>query len=251
MEAVRKIFRRIPPETVLPILAGPLRGTRWIVGASRNAYWLGTYERSKCKVFAAAIAQGDVVYDVGAHVGYYTLLASKLVGARGRVYAFEPLPANLEFLEHHLKLNQITNVTVVPAAVSDATGLGRFNLASSRAMGHLAQSESKYATRPLQVDARAADCELQVKTISLDDWTSRTERPLPRVIKMDIEGAELQALHGAAELLRRAFPTLLIATHGKTLHQACQSFLSRLGYGVEILEWVAADERGELVARKQ
>src|SRR5581483_1847479 len=123
LKAVRKILRRIPPETVLPVLTGPLRGTRWIVGASRNAYWLGTYERSKCKVFAAAIAEGDVVYDVGAHVGYYTLLASKLVGARGHVYAFEPLPANLEFLERHLKLNQITNVTVVPAAVSDATGL--------------------------------------------------------------------------------------------------------------------------------
>jgi FkbM family methyltransferase len=250
LETARKIVRRIPPKTVLPILTGPLRGTRWIIGASRNAYWLGTYEHAKCSVFAHAIAEGDVVYDVGAHVGYYTLLAAKLVGPRGHVYAFEPLPANLEFLELHLKLNQITNVTVVPAAVADTAGLGSFQLAPSRAMARLAPSESSHAPRELPMEM-GADCELQVKTVSLDDWARQAGRSLPRVIKMDIEGAELQALHGAAELLRRAFPTLLVATHSKALHQACQNFLSRLGYCVELLEWVAADERGELVARQQ
>lgn len=80
LKSLKLLLRRIPPDTTLPILYGPGRGKKWIVGASRNAYWLGMYEREKGGLFSEKVHNGDVVYDVGAHVGYYTLLAS------GRVY---------------------------------------------------------------------------------------------------------------------------------------------------------------------
>lgn len=229
---MKKILRRIPADTVLPVLTGPLRGAHWIAGASRNAYWIGTYERTKGRAFARAMTLGDVVYDIGAHVGYYTLLAARRVGARGKVYAFEPLPTNLEYLENHIRLNGLTNVTVVPAAVSDQSGAGAFRRTASRAMGQLVEHG-----------------DLQVQMIALDVWQQESGHPLPRVVKMDIEGAELRALRGARNLLGAAMPTLLLATHSAALHHACRTFLVELGYCVDELEWVQAEERGELVAR--
>lgn len=229
---VKKMLRRIPPDTVLPVLTGPLRGAQWIAGASRNAYWVGTYERAKGSAFARAIAPGNVVYDIGAHVGYYTLLAARRVGANGKVYAFEPLPANLEYLASHIRLNGFTNVTIVPAAVSDQSGVGAFRRTASRAMGQLGEQG-----------------DLQVQMIALDEWRQAAGHPLPHVVKMDIEGAELRALRGARNLLRLAMPTLLLATHSAALHDACREFLVELGYCVDELEWVQAEGRGELVAR--
>lgn len=232
MNPAQNVLRHIRPDTVLPILTGPLRGTRWLAGAGRNAYWLGTYERAKCNAFARAIAQGDVVYDIGAHAGYYSLLASKRVGQQGHVYVFEPLPENVEYIEKHAELNQITNITIVRAAVSDQDGVSSFQRAPSRAMGQL-----------------GGKGDLQVRMLSLDRWVDATAQPSPRVVKMDVEGAELCALRGATRLLQRAAPSMFIATHSAELHQACRAFLVERGYQVEELEWLEREALGELVAR--
>ena len=68
------------------------------------------------------------VFDIGAHAGYYTLIASKLVGGSGHVVAFEPAPRNLRYLRRHLSLNHVSNVTVLEVAVSDRAGVGRFDV---------------------------------------------------------------------------------------------------------------------------
>jgi hypothetical protein len=77
-------LRFIPAETTLPILQGMLRGSKWISNSSTNGCWLGSYEYTKQKIMARTIQPGKVVYDVGAHVGFYTLLTAKLVGKLGR-----------------------------------------------------------------------------------------------------------------------------------------------------------------------
>src|SRR5574341_673203 len=118
--ALRYPLRWIPHERVVPVLQGRLRGKRWIVGASVHGCWLGSYEYDKQKRFVREIKKGDVVYDIGAHVGFYTLLASELVGPSGQVIAFEPLPRNLGYLHRHLALNSCKNVTVIEAAVGNA-----------------------------------------------------------------------------------------------------------------------------------
>lgn len=89
---------------------------------------------------AQSIQPGDVVFDVGAHVGYYTLLAAIHTGPKGKVYAFEPVPRNLAFLRKHLALNRIGNAEVVEAAVSSAAGLVRFDEMPSSSMGHISNS---------------------------------------------------------------------------------------------------------------
>jgi predicted methyltransferase len=94
----------------MPILQGKLRGKKWSVGSCSHGCWLGRYEYKKRIIFENTVRQGNTVLDIGAYVGFYTVLASILVGPTGKVHAFEPLPRNLEYIKEHLRLNNITNV---------------------------------------------------------------------------------------------------------------------------------------------
>ena len=87
---LRLPLRLIPKNMKLPILQGKLRGEKWIVGSSNHGCWLGSYEYKQRILFEKTIIRGSVIFDIGAHVGFYTLLASKLVGPKGKVFA---LPA--------------------------------------------------------------------------------------------------------------------------------------------------------------
>ena len=97
------------------MLLGPLRGALWLPRSATAGSWLGTYERELQEVFTAHVRPGDVVFDVGANVGFYSLLAARLVGPKGRVVAFEPAARNVALLEQHLRLNRVTNVIVIAA----------------------------------------------------------------------------------------------------------------------------------------
>src|SRR5216684_2115948 len=102
---LRLPLRLIPRGAIVRIVSGELRGWQWIVHSATNGCWLGTYERHVQRLFRQRLRPGAVALDVGANVGFFTLLASKLVGSAGHVYAFEPLPRNLYYLERHVRLN--------------------------------------------------------------------------------------------------------------------------------------------------
>lgn len=198
----------------LPIVGGQLRG-RWWDPTSRGKILRilnGTYEPEQTRLFEQLLRPGGVVLDVGANVGYYTLLASVLVGDGGSVHAFEPEPRNAEFLRRHLRINGRRNVTVQQAAVSDHAGTARFDFGTGSGTGHL-------------VDAGA----LEVRTLRLDDYCA--EHALaPAAVKIDVEGAEMSVLHGARETLARHRPTIFLSTHGAQVHAASLGFLRGLGY---------------------
>jgi FkbM family methyltransferase len=200
----------------LPIVGGRLRA-RWWDPTSRGKVLRilnGTYEPEQTALFEQLIRPGQTVLDVGANVGYYTLLASVLVGPEGRVHAFEPEPRNAGFLRRHAQINRRRNVTVQQAAVSDRAGTGRFDFGSGTGTGHLA-------------DAGA----LEVRTVRLDDYCA--EHGLaPSAIKIDVEGAEMSVLQGARGTLERHRPILFLSTHGAEAHRASLAFLRGLGYGV-------------------
>jgi FkbM family methyltransferase len=223
-------LRLLPPTQVVPILQGPLRGRRWIVGSATHGCWLGSYELAKQRVFTRLVVPGDVVYDVGAHVGFYTLLAAQCVGPRGQVVAFEPELRNLGYLRRHLELNRVTNVEVVEAAVAAASGWGNFRPGLSPSMGRLA---SAGATR--------------VPTVALDVLVDEG-LPAPGVVKMDIEGGEAEALLGARRVLTAHHPRLLVATHGREQHQACCALLAEIGYDLRSCDGRPVDRTDELFA---
>jgi FkbM family methyltransferase len=201
----------IPPDSVLPILQGPLRGKKWIVGANVHGCWLGSYESAKQLAIARMLNYGDVFYDIGANVGFYTLLASFSVGTSGKVFSFEPLPRNAGLLRRHLALNAIKNAQVFEAAVADVDGISRFSQSHNNSEGRLAESG-----------------EMSVKVIALDSLLD--SMPRPTHIKIDIEGAELRALQGAEKTFRLAKPVLFLATHGKEVHEGCCTLLNTWGY---------------------
>lgn len=217
-KALRYPLRFIPREMSMPIWQGRLKGKRWIVGAMEHGCWLGSFEYDKQRLLEKTITPGSIVFDLGAQAGFYTLLSSVLVGPQGKVFAFEPLPPNLVYLKKHLRLNNITNVTIIEAAVSDAPGIAAFEEGARSTQGHISPHGG-----------------LQVKTVSLDDLTSSGKIPYPDFMKVDVEGAEVQVLDGAASLLRRGHPTIFLETHGPDLHRQCSEFLQSLGYRLEPL----------------
>ncbi len=210
---LRYSLRVIPSEAEVRILQGKLRGKRWIAGSGVNGYWLGSFEYHKQKAIEKIVAPGSVVYDVGAHVGYYTLLFSELIGPAGQVVAFEPNPRNIRYLRKHLEINDIANVRLVQAAASDAVGVAAFADNSGSSTGCLSEQGG-----------------LQVATMTLDQFAQYNDASKPDHIKIDVEGAELSVLHGARELLTSRRPTLFLATHGPELHMECCTFLDALGY---------------------
>jgi len=208
----------IPPEAEVRILRGPLRGKRWIVGAGPNACWVGTYEVARVRAFANAVARGAVVYDVGAHVGIYSLLASLRVGPSGRVYAFEPLDRNLRYLRRHVTLNNLQNCVILEEAVCNREGTLPFSAAAwSSSMAHL-----------------SSDGETLVPSTTLDNciYGEKGFRP-PDVVKIDVEGAEFEVLEGASRALSEFHPTIFLEVHGTQLHAECRAYLLTKGYSIE------------------
>lgn len=224
-------LRLIPTEMKMPILQGRLKGKQWIVGSSQHGCWLGSYESDKQQLFEKTIPEGSIVFDLGAHVGFYTLLASTLVGSKGKVFTFEPMPANLFYLKEHLRINRITNVTVIEAAVSNCSGVTYFEEGSSSFEGRISSQGT-----------------LQVKTVSLDELIDRGEIPTPDYIKIDVEGAEMQVFSGAKSLLMNARPTIFLATHGNDVHQQCCEFLTSLGYQLQPIGGKSLEQSDEILA---
>ena len=198
----------------LPILAGPLKG-RWWLPASRGKILRilgGTYEPEQTRLFREHVRPGAVVLDVGAHVGYYTVLSAVLAGERGAVWAFEPNPANARFLRRHAEINRLRNVHVTEAAVADAAGTASFDFGTGSGTGHLADGGA-----------------LKVQTVRLDEFC--TERGIaPAAIKIDVEGAERGVLEGARATLARHRPVVFLSTHGPEVHRACLAFMADAGY---------------------
>lgn len=226
---LRLPLKFIPPETVMPILQGKCRGKRWILGSSKHGAWLGSYECDKPVLFQGIIKQGSIVFDLGAQAGFYTLLASVLVGKNGKVVAFEPHPRNLFYLKEHLRLNDIQNVTVIEVAVSDSCGTSFFE--GSNFMGRI-----------------SSQGELQVETVALDELIDRGQIPIPTHLKIDVEGAEMLVLSGAKSILSKAHPTIILATHGTEVRQKSCQFLESLGYRLEAISSKSLQESHELIA---
>lgn len=195
-----------------PIQAGPLRGYRWSVFTGVR-FLRGDYHQDEVAELVSLIRDGDVFYDVGAHIGYYALIAARRVGRLGRVIAFEPLPLNLRFLRRHIAVNRADNVEVLTVGLSDCGGETCFDIACGTGRGRLGSGGH-----------------VAIQTATVDGLCANGRIPPPNLVKMDIEGAEYRALLGAKDTLLRHRPTVLLATHGPEVRQQCEALLTELGY---------------------
>jgi FkbM family methyltransferase len=195
---LRPLINHVVPDhaTEVTVLSGCNAGMRLeIYPRSEKYYWIGSYELEVQNALVAILTANKVFWDVGAHCGYHTGLASRLVGAHGQVVAFEPLPANLTRLRRAIAANDLTNVTVRPAAISDRAGAAIFHRAANSSMGSLQSPIASTST--VEVEATTLDLEL------------RSLRP-PSVVKLDIEGGEIGAFRGGTELFTRVRPVVIV-----------------------------------------
>jgi FkbM family methyltransferase len=181
-------------------------------------FWRGTYEPELFQRLPSLIGIGDVVYDVGAHAGYFTLAAARLVGEAGSVVAFEPDSRNRSALEAHVNRNQLENVRVIPKAVWSASGSVGF-----------AQDDTHYDRSYGHVEVLA---ETRVEAVALDDL--HDERA-PDLIKVDVEGGEADVLAGAVRTLSRARPIVILEAHSAEGSEGVRRLLVGAGYDVEDL----------------
>lgn len=168
---------------------------------------------------------GDTFLDVGANIGYFSMMASKVVGSNGTVVSFEPSARALTRLAAHGCLNQCRNQLICSHAVGDFTGRSTLNWAPSSNIGGSTISRGKAATGAVE----------QITIRRLDD-VCREFDLVPSLIKMDIEGFELFALKGAREMLQMHSPQVVceltgpfLADHGQSAKELVQ-FMLELDY---------------------
>lgn len=150
--------------------------------------------------------KGNAVYDAGANEGALPLFFSRKVGPGGRVVAFEPIPDSLAISRRNLSLNRVTNVTVVPFDLGQTTEV-RSCVAMAGSGGRVSMAD---ADHPDVRYARGGS----MRVAPLSALVRQMRLPVPDFVKMDIEGAELEALQGARPLLAECHPTLFIELHG-------------------------------------
>jgi FkbM family methyltransferase len=210
------------------VAGGKLAGTQLLLDLqTEKDYWLGTYEIELQQAIQDLVKPGMVVYDLGANVGYVSLMLAKLVGPEGLVFAFEPLPANQKRLKSNLAINAGLRVELIPKAASDVSGKTRFLVHASGGMGKLSGSDGR--------DTHY-DSEIEVETISIDDFVFKQSKPCANLIKMDIEGGEGLALMGMKRLVREYKPLFIIELHGEEAAKSVWDRLKAAGYVVQKLQ---------------
>jgi len=165
-----------------------------------RAFAYGTWEPEIVKAVTEIVHEGFVVIDVGAHLGYYALILSRLVGANGKVIAFEPIPLNFRILSENIELNQCKNIQAVNKAVSDRSGRceGAPPIETNSGSFSLLKKEG---APTIAVDAVSIDDFLKDRDCSVD------------FIEIDVEGAEGMVLDGARKTIESYHPTLLVEVH--------------------------------------
>jgi len=166
--------------------------TEDVVG--RHVYKRGDYEKHVSDFISDKISfeNGDVALDIGANLGWYSLLLARLMPAESVIYAFEPDPMNFELLSHNIKLNDAKNVIAVRCALSDKAELRNLYRYSDKNLG-----------RHSLLNINSPDC-VQVRTCVLDDYLAEQSVDVSRIklAKIDIEGYEYFALRGAKKVIR-------------------------------------------------
>lgn len=201
----------------------------------------GVWEPSETAAFLAHLREGMCVFDVGANIGYYTLLAARAVGSSGRVYAFEPEPHNFALLTRNVAENGFANVQLVNAAVSDRTGVMRLHLDDANFGAHSLEAGSVRTSSGRSVD---------VETVFLDRFADEAlSFGAGILVKVDVQGAEALVVAGAQRLLGLPNVTLFLEIWPEALERA-QADAGRLLAALEDLGFRFEDVEAPESARR-
>ncbi len=202
----------------MKIRHGPLKGKSWNI-SSGSKFIRGEYEPENTRAIEDLVHPRDVVFDIGAHVGYFTVLMSQRVGPQGRVVSFEPRDINLDFLRQHVRINRCDNVKIIDACVGDHAGAAKLETRVGTGKGHVSDEGN-----------------VEVRMVVLDELVKSGDLPAPQFMKIDVEGGEMMVLEGAREIIETHHPRMVLATHSPELRQACSDFLTARGYEMQDIQ---------------
>jgi len=188
-----------------------------------SAAW-ESIERESYDAFAKAVGPGDIVYDVGAHIGTYTILSLLKSAPDGRVVAYEPVGATLEFLKRHAQWNGVSGRVIFrPVCCGSESGQSLLYFREGEMGGDSGLLPVDGASR---TDVRVRKLDSEVAELGI----------IPTIIKIDVEGWEWEVLKGAEATLARHHPTIFLSLHPQALArlgttaEAVQGWLEQLAY---------------------
>jgi FkbM family methyltransferase len=188
------------------------------------------YEKWTSCIAFGALREGDIAIDVGAHVGYFSVLFRLGVGSSGTVYAFEPMPETYRRLLRNVMVNRFVNVLPLPLAVADRSGSAEFHIDL--------QNEGESSLLGWKSGTRS--CPVQVA--SLDDVFRDALPRRPRLLKLDAEGVELNILRGGSRFFETHAPDLVICEYHRGAQTAAgaseemlRHFFDERGYACAVL----------------
>ncbi len=184
----------------------------------RQIYFFGAYEPIELSLFLGTLKEGSTVVDAGANIGFYSLMASQEIGPAGRIFSFEPVPETFARLTENVERNALNNITPVNQALWNKSDTLRFSLAkeNEQNIGGYSFSESETAVKHTECQA-----------IPLDEFATQAGIERIDAMKMDIEGAERFALEGAAGMISRDHPVILL--------EVCRQTCGNAGYSPDDL----------------
>lgn len=207
-----ELWKSLLAPIMLPIRSGPLQGKRWIAASGSN-FISGRYEPEKTATIERAVQADDIIFDIGAHVGYFAVLMAGLAGPGGKVFAFEPRPLNQRYLERHIRVNGCDNIEVLHLCVGAHCGPALLETRTGTGTGYVSATGGT-----------------AVEMVSIDEMVESARLPPPTFMKIDVEGGEMGVLRGARRTIERVRPRMVLATHTDELDRECHEFLGELGY---------------------
>jgi len=216
--------RLVPSDTLIwiQIKQGPAQGL-WIRVNPRTGQSVqqGLGEPAVQQAMQQHRRSGMVFYDLGANIGFFSLIAAHLVGPSGQIFSFEADPGIAVRLRDNLACNSFTHATVVQKAVWSESGPVSFERVD------IAKSPDRGLGR-VSVDNSGATETILVEAVSLDQFT--LSHPAPDFVKCDVEGSEVAVFEGAERLLREKRPILLVEMHGPENHSLLTQEFLEFGY---------------------
>jgi FkbM family methyltransferase len=190
--------------------------------ASERSWWAGNHEPAVQETLRQIVGEDSVFYDVGAHIGFFSLPAGRRAA---HVIAFEPDPENAARLRAHVVRNQLgERIEVAEIALwSETAPAIAFRTGNPRSQGGVAHENHQ--------PVLATGSLIHVRAMRLDDFVSEG-KPTPHIIKVDVEGAAMEVLSGAVATIRASRPTLIIELHTRAEYDGVVHFLEAFSYSV-------------------
>lgn len=229
----RKVFSGLMSSGggVLTVKSGPLAGVRLIASEHvSHAHASGTYEIETQRAIDGLIEPGSVCYDLGASIGYLSLLMARKAK---QVYAFEPAPHAVDEIRKHMAANGFDNIEIITSPVSDRERSVEFALTDVAYGSGITEQETEWPT-------------LKLTTITLDNFAST--HPSPDFIKIDVEGEEGRVLEGARSILRERKVLICCELHSEEAARHVQSVLAEYDYRITTLDGEPFQIAGAVVA---